>query len=1057
MKCFRYCFRKAGLHTMVLIHIAAFVSLLLILFCFSRQFSASSPGHSSVCLLFGAALLLRLLLAFFYHGFHSDIACFAAWADRMYAVGPGRFYSPEVFTDYPPGYMYVLYPIGAICNLLGISAYSGVHLMLLKLPAIVCDLACGWLLYREADKRFKNGIPLLLAAAYLCHPVILLNSSLWGQVDSVLTLTVVLLCLCLVRGRTIPACMVFGIGILLKPQMLVFTPVLFAGLLDHLFLQGFCFRRLMRNLLAGLGILLGMVLLCLPFGLENVIMQYTGTLGSYAYAAVNAFNFWGLLGLNWVSQDTLFLGLACKLWGTLALVLITAAVMILSLRLLKLWKHQDRVKYPLLGAFAILSTFAFSVRMHERYLYPGLILLLFAYLYYPVKQLAVCYGVFSILHLYNTAYVLFFYDPSNYDRRAPLIAAVSFGMLAGIVYFYHTLYLLCRRHKPLLPEKCARPIISIASIIPDSLLSPAPPMPSGKKLRLTRSDRVLMLAITLIYSCFALYDLGDLAAPATGYPMVQAQSIELEFGGDTLPVSFSYYIAPRHDCSFRMEGAASGQDSWTGYGDIVLNTVFTWQSVPLGHSCRRLRLTLTDSQANILELVFLDEQGNILTPLNASDYAALFDEAALYPQQSTFRSSMYFDEIYHARTAYEFLHGLPAYENTHPPLGKILISVGIFLFGMNPFGWRIVGTLFGIAMVPLMYLFARKLTRSTLAAVLGCVLFSFDFMHFTQTRLATIDVYITFFVILMYYLMYQYSRMSFYDTSLQRTMLPLGACGICMGLGISCKWTGAYAGAGLALLFAGALLRRYREYRFAALHPADSSGGISHAAVLKIFPSALRKTIGFCCIFFVGIPAVIYLLSYLPFVDASHSGLVSGMLANQESMLRYHSSLESTHPYSSAWYEWPAIIRPVWYYSGIVSDTLREGISAFGNPLVWWAGIPAFLYVFYLALCKKDRTAAFLSISYLAQYLPWFFVTRITFIYHYFPSVPFVALMLAYSLMQWKPKAPRKVFPAAVLGYAAAAFALFLLFYPVLSGQPVEADFVAQYLRWFDGWVLTAR
>ena len=74
---------------------------------------------------------------------------------------------------------------------------------------------------------------------------------------------------------------------------------------------------------------------------------------------------------------------------------------------------------------------------------------------------------------------------------------------------------------------------------------------------------------------------------------------------------------------------------------------------------------------------------------------------------------MYFDEIYHARTAYEFLHGLPTYENTHPPLGKILISVGIAIFGMNPFGWRIMGTLFGIAMLPFLYLLWKKMTGNT--------------------------------------------------------------------------------------------------------------------------------------------------------------------------------------------------------------------------------------------------------------------------------------------------------------------------------------------------------
>lgn len=93
-------------------------------------------------------------------------------------------------------------------------------------------------------------------------------------------------------------------------------------------------------------------------------------------------------------------------------------------------------------------------------------------------------------------------------------------------------------------------------------------------------------------------------------------------------------------------------------------------------------------------------------------------------------------------------------------------------------------------------------------------------------------------------------------------------------------------------------------------------------------------------------------------------------------------------------------------------------------------------------------------LAYLAQYVPWFFVTRITFIYHYFPSVPFVALMIGYSICRQAEKRPflRK----AAYVYGGAAVVLFFLFYPVLSGAPVDKNFVAMFLRWFDSWVLVS-
>ena len=71
-------------------------------------------------------------------------------------------------------------------------------------------------------------------------------------------------------------------------------------------------------------------------------------------------------------------------------------------------------------------------------------------------------------------------------------------------------------------------------------------------------------------------------------------------------------------------------------------------------------------------------------------------------------------------------------------------------------------------------------------------------------------------------------------------------------------------------------------------------------------------------------------------------------------MFNYHSGLEATHPYSSSWYQWPTMVRPIWYYSGYVTDAVKEGISAFGNPLVWWGGIPAFLYVLYLLVTHSS-------------------------------------------------------------------------------------------------------
>lgn len=152
--------------------------------------------------------------------------------------------------------------------------------------------------------------------------------------------------------------------------------------------------------------------------------------------------------------------------------------------------------------------------------------------------------------------------------------------------------------------------------------------------------------------------------------MTQNQVIELEFPENTVPVTLASYIAPWHQRHFTAEVRSSKAEDWTYLGEIILNNVFTWQDVSLEDLTRQagvtdarcLRLTLTDTDASLIELVFTDADGEILRPVNASAYETLFDESDCYPERYSFRNSMYFDEIYHARTAYEFLHGLPTYE-----------------------------------------------------------------------------------------------------------------------------------------------------------------------------------------------------------------------------------------------------------------------------------------------------------------------------------------------------------------------------------------------------------
>ena len=1033
---------------------AAFVGMM---YYFIHQMD-KKPKYDSkkvLMLLLAGAFLVRCIFAGNSVGFASDTACFASWANMAFEGGIKNFYASGTFADYPPGFVYVLYLIGAIFSLFKIPYLSVPCLLLLKLPAILCDMATAMLFYRIATKRLSSQQTTLLVALYLLNPAIFLNSSIWGQVDSVFTLTVLLMCWFLTENKMTPAYIVFGIGVLLKPQTLVFTPVLIYGIIDRVILYDFSWRNFFHNLFSGLTVIFCMILLCMPFGLDLVFAQYTSTLGSYPYIAVNAFNLWGLFGLNWVSQETRLLFFSFQTWGTIIIVLI---VLLSALFFFRAQNRESR--YFTTAGFLIISMFLFSVRMHERYLYPALALILFAYAVRPLKEFLECYLGFTIVHLYNTAFILYFYDPQNYNRKSPLILTVSACMVICGFFYYYTLY----RYDIRQVSDRESTFTYMLAFKPRKRRKKAPamhftyePAVSESRIPFLKQDMILLFVIMAIYSIFAFVDLGSLKAPQSDTLLEQGDTITLYSGEDTPAAYLYWYLGYYENRSFTLEYKVAESDPWQPAGDngqLTMVSVFAWSRISLPENCHYLRLTCKSDRASVMELALADAAEGTFMPVNAPDYPELFDENDTFPAEGiSFRNGTYFDEIYHARTAYEYLHGLYTYENTHPPLGKIIMSIGIAIFGMTPFGWRFAGTLLGILMLPVIYLLARDISKNRLLAGFACTLFAFDFMHFTQTRLATIDVFVTFFILLMYYFMYRYSRLSFYDTPLKKTFIPLGACGIAMGLGIASKWTGIYAGIGLAVIFFSTLYRRYREYQYAVKDPSGSTNGILHSRIMASFKGNTVRTIGFCVAFFVLIPGMIYLLSYIPFVS-NETGLWNRMIANQKLMFGYHSGLEATHPYSSQWYEWPTMIRPIFYYSGILGDTARQGISAFGNPLVWWVGIPAFVYMVYLVFKKKDRTALFICIAYLAQYLPWTFISRCTFIYHYFPSVPFVVLMIMYAALKLKDMLPEKKFYLVLGIYTALAIVLFCMFYPVLSGQTVSTEYVDTFLRWMKSWVL---
>ena len=986
-----------------------------------------------VCLLFFGAFLFRVALGYNSQGFTNDTETFKSWASLLNQVGFRQIYQQEIFLDYPPGYLYVLLFLEKLRLLLGLPLESQGYTLMIKLPSILADLFCAGVLLRLALPRLGERAALLVSAAYLFCPAVYLNSAQWGQADSFCTAIVLGSVLLLERERYVPSALLFGAAVACKPQMLVFAPL-------YLFFT--ILRKQWGNLL--LGILLALaavVLIALPFttgfNFLWLLQRYQSTLAYYNYYSVNAYNFWSLIGWNWKTLPA----------GTLGS-LLDLACPLLATALCGVWVFLAKDRKVLLFCPALLMSvmYAFSVKMHERYLFPALLFTLLCFVFTRDRGFLRALAYLATANYANVAYVLWqfqeFYGSYNPNTWLTVVlSAAQLGAIGYLIWVGARVFLLGR--------------IQLGEALPREALTDA--FPGGG--RLPWKGWVLALGLTLVYACFAFYRLGDTQTALTPWTPQAGESVVLTADGEVDTLIYLPGLAPddahyaaRLGVNVQVETSVDGEQ-WTNCGTLTDGSVFCWKLYQLTTPGRYVRLTALDGSVTLNEAGLRYTGIPVLADLTGEGpgVQALTDEQDLVPLESTYENSTYFDEIYHARTAYEHILGLEPYENTHPTLGKLLISLGIRIFGMNPFGWRFMGALLGVLMLPVLYHLLWQLFGRTRLCLAGTLLFAFDFMHFTQTRIATIDTYAVFFLLLMYDAMVAFLRRDLLRDSWKRLLPPLLLCGLFTGLGIASKWTAAYGALGLAALYFGKLAFTWLDARRMGTSP-------------RPLLVRMAKLCGWCCLFFIALPLGIYFCAFLPVTTLPHNAgnLLWAFWNYQVTMFNYHSKLVATHTFSSPWYEWPFDIRPIWYFSGDTSQGYST-ISALGNPLLWWAGIAALVGTVSIWHREHPRWAGVVLAGFGSVYLPWVLVPRLTFIYHYFTAVPFLVIALCgifFLLEQRTPFARELTFPGGIrcrgvtlllAAVTAGCLVLFALYFPVISGSPTTRNY-ANALELFETW-----
>ena len=549
-----------------------------------------------------------------------------------------------------------------------------------------------------------------------------------------------------------------------------------------------------------------------------------------------------------------------------------------------------------------------------------------------------------------------------------------------------------------------------------------------------KKTTIALIVILIIYTVVSFINLGSTKTPKTIKKYEWGEESYLYFNEKTEVEKVRVYIG--NNVSNIKIFLMDSRDSDHPY-DLINSfdyiSVFTWQEIAVKSSQKfqYLRIFSLADNNYIGEIVAYDKNDNIIEvkAIDSKD-DDLVDEQDMAPEEISYMNSVYFDEIYHSRTAYEHLNDIEPYESVHPPLGKVIISIPIAIMGTSPFAFRVMGNIAGILMILVAYFIGKELFKKEWYGVISASIMALDGMHFVQTRIGTVDSFLVLFCLSSFLFMIKYINLDKSEKVFKKLKYLLFSA-IFIGMGIATKWTALFVGLGLAILF--------------LVH------FIYDIVKSKSFTKDDWKVFIGTGLLFVIIPLGIYLMAYIPlFLNKGCQIKSLKDLYNYTlGMYDYHSKLDATHSFSSSWYTWPLMIKPMWYYIRYYSNNIVSTIVCMGNLLIWWGGVVCTVLSIFYMFFRKNREAFFLLAMIATTWLPYFFIGRVMFIYHYFITIPFVMFSIVMVLKIIEEKFKKKIFSIIVL---ILFLICFIIYYPVFSGKKVSEDYVNK-TKLMDTWI----
>ncbi|MGN6782291.1 MAG: dolichyl-phosphate-mannose--protein mannosyltransferase [Marmoricola sp.] len=481
--------------------------------------------------------------------------------------------------------------------------------------------------------------------------------------------------------------------------------------------------------------------------------------------------------------------------------------------------------------------------------------------------------------------------------------------------------------------------------------------------------------------------------------------------------------------------------------------------------------------------------------------------------------SFEFDETYYAKDAWSLLHfgyarnyvenadkhilaghtlgqwGSGAEMVVHPPVGKWLIAMGEHLFGMDPFGWRFASAVVGTLMVLLMIRFTRRVTGSNLLGLVAGLLMCFDGLQLVLSRLALLDIFEAFFVLLAVHCMVA-------DRAWGRARLaePTGAllwrpwrlaAGVSWGLALGSKWSAIYVLAALCLLQwvwdAGARRRLGARWALARSVLRDQVPALGYlvAVPLLVYVATWTGWLINHHAYEVSLSDTQYAPYWGSYLHAHTTGWWGESVRALRDLLHYHQAVYNFHTkfldtahhvYQSNPDGWLVLNRPVGVDAQLdiqpgvqgcgapAGSTCLRQVLLLGTPALWWFGTAAAVWAVIAWATRRDWRYGLVVVGIAASWLPWFqYDDRPIFSYYAIVIEPFLVLgatlllgeILGRTRTEADPltAAARRRRGAVIAGAVVVLVAAnFTFFWPIWTDGLISNGHWLQRI-WFERWI----